>query len=301
MKEEDILTLEAPFRGAYRLRRLSFGSGSPKLALVAGMHGNELNGVHALHLLARMLRLQPPQGTVHLLPTVNVFGIDEGRKRGPFGDEDINQAFPGDPAGTAVQRIAHAIIEATDADVCIDVHSGSPAMEELPQVRVPLSGPEVELGRAMGLPLVWRRAGEHLDVTGLVGSWRANGRRALRVVAGRGAVVQPDVALSVANGFLRLMVSMGMSQLGGEGATLADVTLSEVSTHRSSIGGFFVPDVVVGQRVEPGYVLGHVVSAVGGEVLEAVRAERTGIVSTVRVYPMVHAQELLVRISGVAK
>ena len=121
------------------------------------------------------------------------------------------------------------------------------------------------------------------------------------MVAGRGAVVQPDVALCVANGLLRLMVTLGMTQLGGGGGTLADVSLAEVTTHRSNIGGFFVPDVAVGQHVEPGYVLGHVVSAVGGEVLEAVRADRTGIVSTVRVYPMVHAQELLVRISGVSK
>ena len=39
-------------------------------------------------------------------------------------------------------------------------------------------------------------------------------------------------------------------------------------------------------------------SPVGGEQLDEVRALCTGVVMTVRAYPMIHAQELLVRVAG---
>ena len=79
-----VFQMEAPYRGAYELHRLSFGSGSPSVAIVAGMHGYELTGLHAVNMLATMLRLQPPRGTVHLLPLVNTFGADEGRSENNF-------------------------------------------------------------------------------------------------------------------------------------------------------------------------------------------------------------------------
>ena len=127
-----ILRIEAPYRGHYELHRLTFGHGSPTVAIVAGLHGNELNSIHAINMLVGALRVQRPRGTVHLFPLVNSFGADEGRKRWPFDNHDINRAFPGDPNGTSVQRIAHTLLEATDADVCIDAHSGAPVAPDDP-------------------------------------------------------------------------------------------------------------------------------------------------------------------------
>jgi len=296
---DDIFTLQTPFAGTYRLQRLRFGQGRPRLALVSGLHGNELNGIHVLNLVGSSLRAQRPLGTVDLFPVVNAFGVDEGRKRGPFQDEDLNAVFPGDANGTATQRIAAALLEATrDADVCVDVHSGSPFVHEIPQARVPLSGPEVELGRRMRLPLVWRRPPSQSDVMGLVGSWRAAGRRAFRIEGGRGGTLDKSDAMVLANGIRHLMAALGMGPSPREGETLADVTHEDMVTHRSGTGGFFVPETRVGERVEPGHILGYVAAAVGGETLEEIRSERTGIVTMVRCHPMVHAQELLVRVAG---
>lgn len=294
-----VFRLEAPYRGNYELHRLTFGSGKPAVAIVAGLHGNELNGIHAVNLLVSTLRVVRPRGTVHLFPLVNTFGADEGRKRWPFDDQDINAAFPGDPQGTPVQRIAHALLEASDADICVDVHSGAPHVRELPQARVPMSGPEVELARAMALPVVWRRPGDRLDATGLVGAWRAAGRQALHVVGGRGITLDTSHSTTIADGLSRLLAHLGLGPARAEGHTLADVTHAEVETHRSLSGGFFVPEVRVGDRVEAGHLLGRVHNPVGGEHLGEVRAGRRGVVLTVRAYPLVHSQELLVRVAGV--
>ena len=292
-----VFSMEAPYRGRYELHRLTFGSGSPSVAIVAGLHGNEFNGMHAVNLLASSLRFQRPRGTVHLFPLVNTFGADEARKRWPFDDRDINSAFPGDPEGTSVQRIAHALLDATDAQVCVDVHSGAPHVRELPQVRVPLSGEELELGRATGLPVVWRRSSDTLAGTGMLGAWRAAGRKALHVVVGRGITLDSSLARETAQGFSRLLAHLEIVHTAPEGTTVADVTRADIESHRAPCCGFFVPEVRVGHPVKPGHLLGYLQAPIGGDRLGELRAQRAGVVMTVRAWPMVHAQELLVRVA----
>lgn len=294
-----VFSIDAPYRGQYELHRLTYGSGGPSVAIVAGLHGNELNGIHAVNMLNKMLRVQRPKGTVHLFPLVNTFGADQATKRWPYDDQDINHAFPGDPDGSVVQRIAHALFESTDAELCIDVHSGAPHVRELPQVRAPMGGEELELARAMKLPVVWRRPGIRLEPTGLIGAWRAAGRKALHVVGGRGITLDNRHATTMANGLANLLGHLGISaNMESPMETAGDVTHADVDAHRASCGGFFVAEVRVGDVVKPGHLLGYIQSPIGGERLDEIRASRTGVVMTIRAYPMIHAQELLVRVAA---
>lgn len=294
-----VFSIDAPYRGQYELHRLTYGSGGPSVAIVAGLHGNELNGIHAVNMLNKMLRVQRPKGTVHLFPLVNTFGADQATKRWPYDDQDINHAFPGDPDGSVVQRIAHALFESTDAELCIDVHSGAPHVRELPQVRAPMGGEELELARAMKLPVVWRRPGIRLEPTGLIGAWRAAGRKALHVVGGRGITLDNRHATTMANGLANLLGHLGISaNMDSPMETAGDVTHADVDAHRASCGGFFVAEVRVGDLVKPGHLLGYIQSPIGGERLDEIRASRTGVVMTIRAYPMIHAQELLVRVAA---
>lgn len=290
----EIFRLEAPYRGAYTLHRLEFGSGSPSVAMVAGLHGNEVNGTYALNLVAGMLRVQPPRGTVHLLPCVNSFGADEGRKRWPFDDRDINAAFPGDPDGNAVDRIAAAVLDATEADLCVDVHSGGSTVHELPHARCPLSGRSLEMARAAAMPVVWRRPSEKFE-DGLLGAWLDAGRVGLQLRGGRGGQLDCDEGRALGRGLIRILAAMGMvSNTDPPGPRLETDRVRDV---RCGAGGFFVPEVQPGARVAAGTLLGTVRAPLGGEPIESTYAERAGIVLATRIYPMVHARELVVRIA----
>ncbi len=289
-----VFALEAPYRGRYELQRLTFGSGGPTVALVAGLHGNEVNGTHALNLVANVLRMQRPRGTVHLLPCVNTLGADEARKRWPFDDRDIAAAFPGDPTGGPVERIAAAVMSATEADVCLDVHSGGAHTHEHPHARAPLSGASLDHARALGLPVTWRRTDDALD-DGLLGAWRAAGRSAIQVRGGRGASLDTDDAHAIARGIVRLLDSLGL--LAGADAPAHTFDTDRVTDYRSGCGGFFVPAVAPGARVAARTLLGVIRTPLGGEPIEEVRAERAGLVMALRTYPMVHARELVVRIA----
>jgi hypothetical protein len=171
-------------------------------------------------------------------------------------------------------------------------------MREIPQVRVPYSGKEVEYARAMGLPMVWRREGDRLDTTGLIGAWRSNGRAALHVIGGRGATLDIGASRSMANGVMRLLYHLGVLTVPVDAdENLVDTTKSGVEYIYGMVGGFWVPEVRVGDAVEPGHLLGKITEVVGGGLLQEFRAEKAGLVVTARTYPVVHAQELLIRIA----
>ena len=80
------------------------------------------------------------------------------------------------------------------------------------------------------------------------------------------------------------------------GETLVDTTRAGVSYHYSGAGGFWVPEVAAGDTVGVGHLLGTICEVIGGGRLEAIRADRSGVVVTMRTYPVVYARELLVRV-----
>lgn len=289
-----VFELEAPYRGAFRLHRLTYGSGGPSVAVVAGVHGNEVMGTHALNLVAGVLRMLRLRGTVHLLPCVNVAGADENRKRWPFDDRDIMAALPGDPDGLPVERIAAAVLDATRAEVCVDVHSGAVTTHELPHVRVPVAGHALELARLAAPPVIWRRSEERF-ADGLIGAWRRDGRTAFQVRGGRGGCLDAADAREMARVVLRLMVGLGIITHAEPPGPVLDT--AAVADLRTGVGGFFVPEVRPGDRVGAGALLGTVREPIGGEPLEEIRAPRAGLVLGLRVYPMVHARELAARVA----
>lgn len=293
-----IFEVEAPFRSSYQLHMLEYGSGGPVVSIISGLHGNELNGIHAVNLLSTVLRMQKLNGTIRLFPLVNTFGADECRKQWPLNNEDINKSFPGSKDGTITQRIIAALMEATSgSDICIDVHSGASHVREIPQVRCAISGIELEYARAMRLPIVWKRFGTHLSTTGFLGACRQRGQSVLKITGGRGITLDTKLSTQMADGLSSLCSHIGIMRSLNTRETLAEVHSEQIKSYRASCGGFFVPEVRVGDRVQSGRLLGYLQSPIGGERLDTIRAEGEGFVVTLRANPMVHSHELLVRLA----
>ena len=298
-----IFSIPSPFRSSFELHRLEFGEAHPDfptIAIIAGLHGNELNGIHAINLLASVLRLQRIKGKVLLYPIINTFGADECRKRWPFENQDINSIFPGNPKGTTAERIAYALYESiAEAQICIDVHSGASHVRELPQARTPMTGIELEYARDMGMPVIWRRSGEHLNVKGLVGVCRARGQASFRITGGRGTTLDSSLSTKMADGLSLLLAKRGIIRQRMPMEIIADVSTREVHSYRSPLGGFFVPEIRVGEIIQPGRLLGFIQNPIGGDRLDEIRSKTKGVVMSLRANPIIHAEELLVRIAEV--
>jgi len=102
-----------------------FGSGSPKIAITGGIHGNEVSGIHICKKLVEYFEENPPlKGSVVVLPICNPIAFRQMERANSFDRKDMNRSFPGSAQGSYTERLAHAVMELTkDADMIIDLHN----------------------------------------------------------------------------------------------------------------------------------------------------------------------------------
>ncbi|MCO4762551.1 MAG: succinylglutamate desuccinylase/aspartoacylase family protein [Myxococcales bacterium] len=98
----------------------------PRVGLTAAVHGNELNGVEAIHRLFHGLDVATLRGAILALPIVNVPGF-LGRRRHLVKGYDLNHSFPGDATGPTWSQYAHNVTTRflAHVDVLLDLHTAS--------------------------------------------------------------------------------------------------------------------------------------------------------------------------------
>lgn len=99
-----------------RIERL--GEGTPKIAIVAAIHGDEPCGVHAVE---RILQEAPAMAKPVKFIVANEEALEANQR---YLEEDLNRAFPGDPDGkTHEMRLAAALTAELQGCTTFALHS----------------------------------------------------------------------------------------------------------------------------------------------------------------------------------
>src|SRR5712691_11814798 len=99
----------------------------PTLAVTGGIHAAEYPGIASATRLAREVDPATLRGTLIVVSPVNSPGFYErSMYTNPVDGKNINRTFPGDPAGSAAQRVTHFLTTEliTGADAYVDLHGG---------------------------------------------------------------------------------------------------------------------------------------------------------------------------------
>jgi len=100
------------------MRVAQLGSGTPEIAVVAGIHGDEPCGVRAIE---RLLDERPTVERPVKLVVANELALE---RRVRFVDEDLNRVFPGDPeAKTHERRLADRLVSELEGCLTFSMHS----------------------------------------------------------------------------------------------------------------------------------------------------------------------------------
>ncbi|SHJ13434.1 hypothetical protein SAMN02745146_2391 [Hymenobacter daecheongensis DSM 21074] len=132
----------------------------PTVLLLAGMHGDEVNGIETIRRMVRRNLLQPLRGTIIAIPILNIYGFLNFSREVPDG-KDVNRSFPGHPRGSLASRVAHRFMREIMplVDCGIDFHTGGAARSNMPQVRCLLGHPDTDaLAQAFGAPFTLHAA-----------------------------------------------------------------------------------------------------------------------------------------------
>jgi predicted deacylase len=304
--------MTAPLREDFDIAYHDIGDhlGTPRIALVAGLHGNELNGVFVLSRLAAFLQevaggrqagLQLRQRAI-IIPAVNILGLNTLNRHWPFDNTDINRMFPGYDAGETTQRIAHAVLNVTaPASYRIDLHSAYLDFEELPHVRLyDPTDAERALSRAFGLPAVIERPTNMIFTVTIGHAWKAAGGANFVLRAGYAGNLQLHHCERLFHALVVFLQHIGII----EGKPAADD--SENDVHCFGIGqtarlvaetaGMFISHLEVGRWLQAGDLIGHVFDGFDGQLRAEVRTPVSGLLSGIRRQPLLFEGDLIAHI-----
>jgi hypothetical protein len=285
------------------LIELSGRQDGPRLTVLAGVHGCEYAPMAAVRRWARELADRDITGSIRAVPVLNVPAF---RSRSPFvtpGDgKNLNRCFPGDPAGTVSERLAHATFTQliTGSDAVVDVHAGD-MVEALEPFALYDAGPgeagALRLATAYGLGYVIRQEpGPDRAVGGTTSAAAAGlGIPAIIAEAGGCGLVEEAAVETHVRGLNRVLAELGMAAdpaAGGEPGR-PPALLRRFLWLRCKDEGWWEPAVRPGTAVAEGQLLGKVSSLDGAHVLQTITAPAAGVPMFVTSSPAVAADGLL--------
>jgi len=314
MKTETLFSLDGPLGIPVEIVRQSFfphvQRPTRRLAVVTGLHGDELEGLYLCHRLIKFLneltRTQPEalRGEVHVYPAANPAALNHLTRLWPFHGTDMNRAMGQESASlpAAAARALLADIRAR-ADLAVDIHASNLHLKELPQVRVPeeFAKKLVPLARHTNTDVVWVHPMAGLFNSTLGYNLNAAKIPTLVLEAGICLRIHPELGEQLFTGLVHLMkktdILVPAVPLPGpvrDPWVLGSRQVALVTARRS---GLFVARAALGSKVTRGDLLGVVIDPIHGTDLEEVTAPETGLLFTLREVPTAYSGTLLARIA----
>ena len=273
----------------------------PRISIVTGTHGDELEGQYVCYELARRIQAQPQllTGIVDIYPALNPLGVDSITRGVPGFDLDMNRIFPGNEDGAMAEYAAALITQdIMGSDVCVDVHASNIFLREIPQVRVSETTAKalVPLARELNCDFIWVHASATVLESTLAHTLNMRGVPTLVVEMGVGMRITREYGDQLLAGIFRLMHRLGI--WAGEAPQVRTPIVStdgKVAFLNAPTLGMFVPRVTHWEDVHAGEVIGDILNPLTGEGTEIV-SPCDGVLFTLREYPLVYEGSLLARV-----
>lgn len=264
----------------------------PVVLISGGVHGDEINGIVAVRRILEDDLIQLMNGTVILMPLVNVYGFLSNSRTFPDG-RDLNRSFPGSKKGSLASQIAYMMSSQIipQIDYGIDFHTGGRMLSNHPQIRVDFKDKKgFELAKAFGTHFVLDSP--HIDKSFRKEAYKQ--RKHILVYEGGESMRLDEYAVEEAvAGTLRMLQFLGMIEKAPQPKT--SIILADSSWIRAKVSGIFTSNVTLGQEVKKGQILAKI-SDPYGQVKVPVKATHNGHVIGLNNNPVVNAGDALIHV-----
>ena len=233
----------------------------PFLSITAGVHGGEYPGIEAAIRTAAALEPATLRGAVIIVHIVNVPAF-QGRNIYicPLDGKNPNRVFPGNPEGTASERLAHALFTQViaRADFYVDLHGGDINEALVPFTIIMETGDPAVDARTLELARVY---GIRYVIRGRVagGTYAAAAQRKIPAIlteAGGQGVLEEEPLQIHLRGLRNVVRHLGIG--AGHPDPVEPITvLSKFHWVTSDQRGLFYPTIEPGDRVERGQEVGE--------------------------------------------
>ncbi|MDQ3073407.1 MAG: succinylglutamate desuccinylase/aspartoacylase family protein [Bacteroidota bacterium] len=265
----------------------------PVVLLMAGVHGDELNGIEVIRRIIDSDYNVPDNGTIICIPLLNIFGFNTNERNVTKG-KDLNRVFPGSRGGSLASMLAHTVLNevVSKIDVGVDFHTGGASRANYPQLRCRLQDAEsMKIAKAFSAPFTIeapQRRGTLRDAAAKLG-------KPILVYEGGESARFDEIAITEGvNGALRLLESLGMRK-DSPPAEKNTIILKKTRWVRAHGSGLFHPLVEYGNAVKKGQLTGYITDPFGDYKVK-VTAPADGYIICINYNPVVSRGDALMHV-----
>lgn len=262
----------------------------PTLLLMAGMHGDEINGVEIIRRIITQQLYKVKKGRVICVPVFNVFGFINFSREVPDG-KDVNRSFPGTKNGSLASQFAYFLMQEVipHIDYGIDFHTGGKQINNFPQVRAMLDDPtNKDLANAFAPPFIMNSPYRDKSLRKAAGML---GKSILVYEAGESLKLRKPAIDAGLEGMQRVMQHLAMIDEAPVPKT-SPVTISKSSWTRASRAGLHYAQARNGSFLKKGDIMG-VISDPYGEYERKIKATHDCYILSVNNNPVVNRGDAL--------
>lgn len=305
MFQEEIYTVNSPYRESMVIRGYSFGKGDPAACILGSERGNEVQQMYICSQLVKALKELEANGCVNagkkilVIPVINALGMNVDRRFFGVENQDINRMFPGKEHGDTTDRIADGIFKVIkEYSYGIQLTSFYMSGEFVPHVRMMETGYQnASLANLFGLPYVVIRKPTPLDTKTLNYNWQDEMTAAFSVYTNKNDTIDDRSARQAVASVLRFLTRMGIIRYESHSGYISHVIMEKDLTDVHTLsGGIFKGLVSPGEDVRYGHALAEIIDPYEGFVKETLIAPTDGIVFFAHTEPLVSEGDIAYRL-----
>lgn len=305
MYQDEIYRIKAPYREAMPVLGYRFGKGEKAACILGPVRGNEIQQLYICSQMVKTFRELENNGCISagkeilVIPVVNRYSLNIGKRFWGDGNVDLNRRFPGNPQGDATERITAAVMDAV-REYAFGIQFASFYMsgEFVPHVRMMETGYQnASLANLFGLPYVVVRRPKPIDTKTLNYNWQNAQTSAFSVYTNQNDRLDDQSARQAVAAVLRFLTRMGIIRYECHSGYISHVLQEEQLTGvHVSVSGIYRRLCAPGEEVRYGQPIGEVIDPFEGHVREQIVSPTDGIVFFAHTEPLVREGEIVYRL-----
>ena len=266
----------------------------PIVLLLAGIHGDETNGVGIIREIINLKLNIPKNGTIICIPVFNIFGYLIQTREFPDG-RDLNRMFPGTINGSLASQFAYQFTKeiAPLVDYVIDFHTGGGERDNIAQIRCNEDDEKaLELAKVFNPPMI---VFSNNISKSLRDTLDKMGKTVLLFEGGKSKELNPTIINEGVNGTRNVLIRLGLIE-GKLTVRETPVYINKAKWLRASDSGMFKIMVKNGSFVKKKEVLG-IIQDPFGEFKKKIYAPFNGFIFCINKTPIVNKGDALFHMS----
>lgn len=305
MHIHEIYTVHSIYREDMTIKGYTFGQGEKSACIVGALRGNEIQQMYVCSQLIQALKELEANGCIctgkqiQVIPVVNSYSINVGRRFFGVENADLNRAFPGNSYGEQDRRIVHALMGEIGSYIYgIQFASFYMDGEFMPHVRMMETGYQnTSLANLFGLPYVVVRKPAPIDTGTLNYNWQNAKTAAFSLFTKTNWEIDERSASQGVAAVLRFLKRMGIIRYDSHSGYISHVLYKQdLSDVHAGHAGIFRGLVRPGDDVRYGRLLAEIIDPQEGIVRETILAPTDGIVFFAHTKALINQGDIVYRL-----